>query len=299
MAQRTERTAGGLIVALALALAVLSTGFLLATETNPKVDPTEPSTGQRAGPSPSELRRQEPARKVPQLGGSGAEARRQALALVDWAAVATPEEDDLVRRTVESGGDNPLIAEALCEHALEQRETDHSRALVTLALLGEMRSRHAADCLERVVSLPLPVEGTVVEGEILERTALEILQAKAIDGLAFLGDAGTDERVLKTVADHPSRIVRAEAIAAYLWNHESSDEARRELRKFIRPGEEIFLDRVVRVAGERAESFNPKLEAFLKAHPELIPPPPERRERAEDRALPAPPDFEHPREERE
>lgn len=278
-------------IVVALAVTAVAVWQVSAGELKPEVEKTEPAAEEPAGARPSELLEQRPKRPAPELTGDGATALKQAMAFVEWAAEATAGEDDLVREAVARGRDNAAIVEALCEHVYTVREVDHSRALVTLSLLGEMRSRYAVKCLAKVVSLPLPEKGTVVEGEIIERTALEILQAKAIDGLAYFNDRETDELVLKAVAENPSRIVRAEAVAAYLWNHQDSDEARRNLSRYVRSDEKIFLDRVVRGRGEKAESFNPKLEAFLKAHPELMPPPPEQREVEPDDQLPKPPKF--------
>jgi hypothetical protein len=62
--------------------------------------------------------------------------------------------------------------------------------------------------------------------------------------------------------------VRAEAIRAYLANHQNSAEAKTTLRKYVRKGEEIFLDRPNRDPGDKAEIFNRKLEEYLHAHPE-------------------------------
>ena len=137
-----------------------------------------------------------------------------------------------------------------------------------------MKSPHATDHLVRFLWQPLPTAGTLVEGEIAERTALAILQAKAVDGLAYLRTAKGDLEVLRAVSNHPEIAVRAEAITAYLWNHGDSAAARSELKKYVRSGEEVYLDRVRRVPGERAAAFDEKLQVFLKAHPERIPPAP-------------------------
>ena len=40
-------------------------------------------------------------------------------------------------------------------------------------------------------------------------------------------------------------------------------------------GEERYIDQVIREEGESAASFNSKLEAYLKAHPDVAPPAPE------------------------
>jgi len=70
--------------------------------------------------------------------------------------------------------------------------------------------------------------------------------------------------------------VRAEAIRTYLANHQNSAEAKATLRKYVRKGEEVFLDRPNRDPGDKAANFNPKLEEYLRAHQELTAPAPER-----------------------
>jgi hypothetical protein len=121
----------------------------------------------------------------------------------------------------------------------------------------------------------LPQTGTLVDGEILEQVLQAQLEGKAVDGLAYANTERSNAAVMKIASDHPSRIVRAEAINAYLWNHGDSEEARRALAPIVRRDETVFIDRVRRAPGESAAVFNPKLEAFLKRHPSAIAPKPE------------------------
>ena len=201
---------------------------------------------------------------------------RTAAALVSWASVSSLGERETVRRVIKEIAGNEPIVSALCREALEWQPRDHSRSLMALALVGETRSDVGEKCLSDFVRLPFPREGHVVEGEIIEQTALATLQAKAVDGLAYRRTVSADELVLRLVHEHPSRIVRAEAISAYLWNRNDTEDAKAEVAKFIRPDEKIFLDRVRRAPGEKAETFNAKLGQFLKNHPELLPPRPEK-----------------------
>ena len=191
-------------------------------------------------------------------------------------AVPHRSEKEIARKVIRGGSQNVEIANALCAEIFAKLASDHSRVLIALSVLGEMQSPQSEVCLPQLVQLPLPTTGTVVEGEILEQTALATLQAKAIEALAYRKTANADNEVLRAVAQHPSRVVRAAAINAYLWNHGDSPEAKRALSRYVRKGEEIFLDRIRREPGEKAASFNRKLKAFLAAHPELRPPAPER-----------------------
>jgi hypothetical protein len=270
-----------LVPCLALALPAAST----------EITPKPPETTTPPGPRPSEIVKRLAEQPPPALTGTGDVARKNAQAFIDWAAASTKPQAEMVRKAVAEAGRNPEIMEAFCQKAFDAQHTDHSRALVVLSLIGEARSKYGEECLVKFMALPFPEKGTLVDGEIVEQTALATLQAKAIDGIAYLRTEAADKIVLEAVAKHPSRIVRAEAIAAYLWNHEYSERARETLRSFVRKDELIFLDRVVRREGEPKESFNRKLEAYLKAHPELLPPAPEKARPKPKPTAGAPPAF--------
>jgi hypothetical protein len=205
---------------------------------------------------------------MPALIGIGTAARANARAFLDWASGSVPSEHEQVRQALAFARTNADIVQALCQESNEA-------TLVALSLLGEMRSPLSETCLRQFVRLPLPEIGTVVEGEILERTALATLQAKAIVGLAYLRSTSADAEVLRVVREHPSRVVRAAAIDAYLWNRSDSAQARATLLQYVRPDETIFIDRVRRESGESAVAFNRKLDNFLKLHPEVRPPAPQ------------------------
>ena len=268
MTRRSRPALSALLTALLLTLARSAE----ATEKKPQ----PPETNTPAGPRPSTIIKELAGRRPPELTGTGEVAQKNALAFIDWAASSTKEQAELVRKAVAEAGKSPDIMGAFCKEAFEAQPVDHSRALVVLGLIGEARSKHGEECLVKFMALPFPDKGTVVDGEILEQTALATLQAKAIDGLAYLQSDTADKIVFEAVAKHPSRIVRAEAIAAYLWNHDYSDRAKEALKPYVHKDEVIFLDRVVKREGEPKESFNKKLEAYLKLHPDLKPPAPEK-----------------------
>ncbi len=213
--------------------------------------------------------------RPPALVGSGLVARENTRTFISWASLSAPSEREDARREIAAAASNPEIVRSVIEDVRSSYQEDHGRALIGLAILGEMRGSDGERFFREFVRMPLPREGTVVEGEILEQTALATLQAKAVEGLAFLRTPEADAEVMRLAGEHESIIVRAEAISAYLWNHGDTDEARKALAPHVRPEERILLDRVRRVSGESAESFDGKLKAFLAAHPEAVPPAPE------------------------
>jgi hypothetical protein len=256
---------------LGLTLTALATTPLSATVRSAQAEPptARPETAQQAGKPLG-------TGPAPALAGQGEAARASAAAFLGWASASGKGRREEVRQALAAARENAAVASAFCQQAQAVAERDLPQAVMALALLGEMRSPHSLACLKGFLDRPLPTQGTMVEGEIQEKKALEILQVKAIEGLAYLRTAEADALVLKAIGGHPSRVVRAEAIAAYLWNHGGSSEARQALRKQVRPGEEVFIDRPLRSAEQSPEEYDHQLDAYLKAHPELQPPPPVR-----------------------
>ncbi|MDQ3180496.1 MAG: hypothetical protein M3Q33_08250 [Acidobacteriota bacterium] len=235
----------------------------------------EPNTKEPAGQLPSRIIASRD-KKMPRLTASGTDMKASVLEFVKFAGNSGADQREAIRKELTTARNNKQVIEVFCAESFRAQKSDHSQALLVLSLLGEIRSPLSAECLNRFLKLPFPKTGTVVDGEIIEQTALATLQAKAIDGLAYLNTKESNEIVLDAVKNHPSIIVRAEAIEAYMWNNRNNLQvARRTLSQYVRKGEEIYLDRVRRESGESAASFNRKLEGFLKAHPEVIAPKPE------------------------
>jgi len=228
-----------------------------------------------SGVRPSELLAQKPPQPAPKLVGSGDAARRAVLDFLAWAGASTPSQQEEGRREIAAASGNSDVEQALCDEITAARTKDHSRALLGLSVLGEMRSPHALGYLKNFIHIPLPPPGRLLEGEDPEQTALAILQGKAVSGLAYMNTAESNEEVFWAASRHESRIVRAEAIRTYLANNQNSAEAKATLRKYVRKGEELFLDRPNRDPGDKAKTFNRKLEEYLRAHPELAAPAPE------------------------
>ena len=279
-----------LLVLVAIALLTFVTGCpRKAPSAGPDAKP--PSANEPAGPPPSTILAGRTLHNPPALTATGGDASRAVAAFIDWAGASLPEEHEDGRKALEAARGNKDVVKAFADEITRAQRTDHSRALLALALLGELRSPDAEQFLRDFVNQPFPTAGhKTTEGEIIEQTALGTLQAKAIDGLAYLNSPSANEEVLSQVSKHPSIIVRSEAISAYLWNQKDKEAARRTLLQRVLKGEERYIDQITRVEGERAGSFNPKLEAYLKAHPEVVPPAPEyekerRQEPSNDRNL--------------
>ncbi len=186
---------------------------------------------------------------------------------IDWASRSGIGQREEGRKIIAAAHPNPAVAQELCRQITAHEHTDFSRTLIELSVLGEMRNPEGEECLVKFLHQPFPKEGTLANGEIVEQTTLGELQSKAVDGLAYAGTKSGDREVLWAAGSHPSRIVRAEAINAYLWNRKDSDEARATLQKVVRADERIFLDRPRYEPGMSRAEFNEKLAAYAKKHP--------------------------------
>jgi hypothetical protein len=257
---------------LVLVMIVTSSGVVACTQ-SPRVESRSQS---QATAAPLTLVPPDPPQRSPRpsLSGSGEEAKRNAIAFVEWTSASRASDEQEIRDEIHRASDNRDVAQALADEAFRAQTIDYSRTLVTLAVLGEMQSPHALGSLVSFLWQPLPAANANAEGEDIERSALERLEAKAVNGLAYLRSDKGDAEVLRAIATHDSVTVRAEAIAAYLWNHNNDEQARALLVSVVRPSDRIFLDRVRRDPNETADSFNAKVEHFLKIHPELMPPDP-------------------------
>jgi hypothetical protein len=234
-------------------LLVLTPGALIAQES-----PKSPPKLQLSGPALG---------SAPLLSDPNHPAGETVPAFVNWASRSGTKQADEVRRMIASARNDSAVATELCREVSAEQKKDLSRTLVTLSILGELRNPEGEKCLSAFVHQPFPKEGTVANGEIVEQTALGVLQAKAVDGLAFARSETGDKEVLEAAGSHPSRIVRAEAINAYLWNHHDSASAREALLKVVKPDERAFLDRPRLEPGVGREEFNRKLAAYAKLHP--------------------------------
>jgi hypothetical protein len=233
-----------------------------------------PATTQVSGPAPSRIKFD--VRPAPSLTGStDAEVKKSALEFIDWAAGSTADQHDAGREAIKASSANDGIAKALYEEALRLSTVDHSRALIALSVLGEMRNPSGQRLLLEFVNQPLPSKGTEVEGIILEQEALATLEAKAVQGLAYMNTGTALEQTLQVIGQHPSRVVRAAAIEAFLFNFGDNADTRGLLSQYVTKAELVFLDRPRRVAGESNAVFNAKLDAYFQVHPELIAPNPQ------------------------
>lgn len=278
-------------------VAVVAGSVLLGAcvATAPVVRPpsgSEPAATTPAGPPPDVLRAAIARQPLPRLASAA-----DVPAFVDAAGMAPVARREELRKLISSAQDNTEIANRLIAEFEAARKRDFSRALVVLALLGEQRNPTGVAFLVKFVWQPLPKGGPVLKelGISAAAETQERLQVKAANGIPYARTPQALKATLEIAARHPLKAVRIEAASSYLWNQGNSEDARRTLAAVLRKDELVVLDRPVRDAGMTGQEFNRQLALYLKRHPELQPPPPQRsgrgnpRQTGKDAALPPPP----------
>jgi hypothetical protein len=251
----------GFVVALGLFVAAGWKG----PEPAPSVRARAPEARHQAAPRPSELHAEERRIPVPPLQQDG-----DVGTFLDWLGGAQASEMEEARGAIQRAGDNEQILLALTREVERTELVDSTRALVALALIGEMRTPRAVLVLVRFVNRPFHTQGTVVDGQIVEQVRLAKLQAKAVQGLAYANTPISNAAVKKVIKEHPSRAVRAEAINSYLWNHGDSEEAKQDLIYSVRPEDKLLLIAPIPIQTSQPSPTPPEQAPFN----EPPPPPP-------------------------
>ena len=266
----------------ACALIVLSIAPAGASQKAPSPSvATSRSTGTPTAQQPAEtraplimLRANLASRPLAPLAVPGVPVTASVQTFIERVSMSTPGEREQIRTLIAQSSKNTQVANALASRVFESKTRDYTYTLTALSILGELRNPVGEAALMKFVALPLPATGHHVDGEIVERVTLEKLQMKAVDGLAYARTPAADREVLRIAGTNPSRAVRAEAIAAYLFNHQNSAEARKALLQVVQPNERIFIDRPSYVPGMTGAAFNAQLAVYMRLHPEVRAPKP-------------------------
>jgi hypothetical protein len=148
-------------------------------------------------------------------------------------------------------------------------DPDLGRDLVDISVLVELRTQTGFQYFQALLNAPAPTTSTFY-GEYpgpVEGHELEKLQARAIDGVAFMMNAASDALLLSTLAATTSNTVRARIVHDYLWIH--GPGGRETISAILSTDQQILLDRM-EVGGR--QPFDTRLAAYLALHPEVIPP---------------------------
>lgn len=174
---------------------------------------------------------------------------------------ATNRDLSVVAEVVAELRQQPGAVEAMARHyrqlpaqALEQR-------LVVLGILGEMKRSDAVAQLHEVVWAALPPADSEAE-RLTERDVEEMVQVKAVQGLAYLATPQADAAVREVIANHEALHVRVSAIDAYLWNHGDRPETAAELYRLLPAELHPYVERPRFHRGLDHEEFTRRLQAW-------------------------------------
>jgi len=174
---------------------------------------------------------------------------------------ATKGDLPVVAEVVEKLRQQPGAVEAIGRQYRQLPAEAFEQRLMVLSVLGEMKRSDAVEQLREVVWAPLPPAGAQAD-KLSERDLEEMVQVKAVQGLAFLATPQADAEVREVIAKHEALHVRISAIDAYMWNHGDRPETAAELYKMLPPELHPYVERPRFQRGQNAEEFPRKLRAW-------------------------------------
>jgi hypothetical protein len=203
-------------------------------------------------------------------------------AFIAWVAEVPVAQAQLIRDQVAQSAADVQVVDALTKALFQLPAKDFGRHLLILSVLGETRNPRLVGPLTRFIWLPgeaitppLPAQLGDLKGKERDATLLDtgpILQARAVEMLAYLQIPEAIDQTLNVAAEHPSKVVRVAAIDAYLFNHENDGEAFDRVRRAVREEEQIFVGLPHRSRSMDPAMFDAEVRAFYEQYPEQRPP---------------------------
>jgi hypothetical protein len=174
---------------------------------------------------------------------------------------ATNRDLPVVAEVVEKLRQQPGAVEAIARQYGQLPAEALEHRLVVLGMLGEMKRPDAMAQLREVVWAPLPPADSDAD-KLTARDFEEMVQVKAVQGLAFLATPQADAAVREVIAKHEALHVRVSAIDAYMWNHGDRPEAAAELYRLLPAELHPYVERPRFQSGQDTEEFTRRLRAW-------------------------------------
>lgn len=213
--------------------------------------------------------------------GQGFEASRLRQAMADLPKAASADQVELALFDVlpqiyrATNRDLPVVAEVVAglrqqPGAVEAMARQYRQLpaeavehrLMVLGILGEMRRPDAVAPLREVVWAPLPLAVDLHPEKLSARDLEEMVQVKAVQGLAYLKTPQADAAVREVIANHETLHVRVSAIDAYMWNHGDRPETAAELYRLLPEELHSYVERPRFHRGQNREEFTRRLLAW-------------------------------------
>ena len=196
---------------------------------------------------------------------------------LEWAGGVSTDDADVIRERIASAQGEPTLLERLLEELWKLPVRDDTRHFLLISTIGELRDGRAAAELARFIWLPderiSALEHEMADGCGFGPNTAEVLKARAVEMLAYLGTSEAVEEALRVAADHPTPSVRAAAIDAHLYNHDDATDEIDRLRGRLRSSDAhlVGLPRFTRDANPQA--FDRAITDFYVRHPDRRPQP--------------------------
>lgn len=174
---------------------------------------------------------------------------------------ATNRDLPVVTEVVAKLRQQPGAVEAIARQYKQLPAEALEHRLVVLGMLGEMKRSDAMAQLREVVWAPLPPADSQAD-KLTARDLEEMVQVKAVQGLAFLKTPQADAAVREVIAKHEALHVRVSAIDAYMWNHGDRPETAAELYRLLPAELHPYVERPRFERGMDREEFTRRLRAW-------------------------------------
>lgn len=192
---------------------------------------------------------------------------------LQWVGGVPGGAADVIRERIAVARGDSTVLDRLLEELWNLPVRDDARHYLLLSTIGELRDGRAGTELARFIWQPderiSSVEQEVVEdGCGFGPSAAELLKARAVEMLAYLGTSEAVEETLRVAADHDAPAVRAAAIDAHLFNHDDAAEEMERVRGRIRSDDAplVGLPRFTRDVDPR--EFDRAMADFYTRHPD-------------------------------
>lgn len=194
---------------------------------------------------------------------------------LEWAGGVPTGGAEVVRERIAEARDDSALLGRLLEELWKLPVRDDTRHFLLLSTIGELRDGRATPELARFVWIEderiSALEHEMADGCGFGPSTAEVLKARAVEMLAYLGTSESDEETLRVAAEHPTASVRAAAIDAHLYNHDDSSEESDRLRGRLRSSDahRVGLPRFTREGDP--EAFDRAMADFYTRHPDRRP----------------------------
>ena len=198
--------------------------------------------------------------------------------LINAVRSMTPDNRSEVKAQIANNKSSGSLVNALSRELVKFPVTDHSRCNAILSVLGEMENAEAIPALVNFVWHVEPKNIVPIQSnddpnfEPPPPDLRGMLNARAVEMLAYLKTDRAFDEVLRVIREHPLSEVREAAINAYMFNHNDSPEAEAKLRTLVKP-EDVRAIGVPRLTSSTdMREFEAKVEARLAQYPDMVPP---------------------------